>query len=44
MDNNIKETRNNKKQDGKFKKKNIKHSPQEESSKTAFSGEKPRNL
>ena len=44
LNNNIKTTQNNKKEDGKFKKKNITHLPQEESSKAEFSGEKARNL
>ena len=33
MPNKIRNTQNNKKQDGKFKKKNIRHDPQDESIK-----------
>jgi len=36
MPNKIRNTANNKKQDGKFKKKNIKHDPQSESSRAIF--------
>ncbi|WP_281064316.1 CPC_1213 family protein [Clostridium muellerianum] len=36
MDNKMKTTNNNKKEDNKFKKKNIKHSPKDESSRAKF--------
>ena len=36
MPNKMRSTTNNKKQDGKFKKKNIKHDPQSESSRVTF--------
>ncbi|AKA72001.1 MULTISPECIES: CPC_1213 family protein [Clostridium] len=36
MENKMKNTNNNKKEDGKFKKKNIKHDPQEESARAKF--------
>ncbi len=36
MHSKMRETVNNKKQDGKFKKKNIKHDPQAESSRAVF--------
>jgi hypothetical protein len=36
MNSKIKDTVNNKNQDGKFKKKNIKHDPQAESSRNVF--------
>lgn len=36
MDSKMKATQNNKKQDGKFKSKNIKHNPLEESSRAVF--------
>lgn len=35
--NNINKTQNNKKEDGSFKKKNVKHDPQAESSRAVFS-------
>lgn len=35
-DNKMKSTKNNKKQDGKFRSKNIKHNPQEESARAVF--------
>ncbi|SHK64894.1 hypothetical protein SAMN02745163_04194 [Clostridium cavendishii DSM 21758] len=37
-------TRNNKKEDGKFKSKNIKHDPQAESSRAVFSEPKIHEL
>lgn len=40
MDNKMRNTSNNKKQDGKFKKKNIKHDPQAESARIVFSNSK----
>lgn len=36
MNNKMKFTQNNKKEDGRFKKKNIKHDPQAESSRAVF--------
>lgn len=36
MENKIKNTNNNKKEDGSFPKKNIKHSPKDESARTVF--------
>lgn len=36
MRNKMRDTVNNKKQDGRFKKKNIKHNPQAESSRAVF--------
>lgn len=37
MSDKIARTKNNKKQDGDFKKKNVKHDPQEESSRAIYS-------
>ncbi|EET84969.1 conserved hypothetical protein [Clostridium carboxidivorans P7] len=36
MENKMKNTNNNKKEDGKFKKKNIKHDPQAEGARAKF--------
>ena len=44
MENKIKTTRNNKKEDGGFKKKNIKHSPKDESSRAAFGAPGEKHL
>lgn len=42
--NNIKRTQNNKKEDGSFKKKNIHHDPQTESTKAVFDRPKEEQL
>ncbi|WP_164508995.1 CPC_1213 family protein [Clostridium rectalis] len=44
MDNTIKKTKNNKKHDGKFRKKKIKHNSQEESSRVIFGDLKDEKL
>jgi len=44
-DNKMKSTKNNKKEDGKFRSKHVKHSPQAESSRAVFGlqGANPHN-
>lgn len=44
MPNRMKSDNNNKKEDGKFKKKNIKHDPQAESARVVFDKPDARNL
>lgn len=44
MDSKIKSTKNNKKSDGEFKSKNIKHNPNAESARAVFSDPKAKEL
>lgn len=44
MENKIKRTANNKDEDGRFKKKNIKHDPQAESSRAVFGAPGEKHL
>jgi hypothetical protein len=44
MQNKIRDTKNNKEEDGRFKKKNIKHDPQAESSRITFSFPREEHL
>lgn len=44
MDNKLKNTTNNKSEDGKFSKKNIKHSPKDESSRAVFGERDEKHL
>lgn len=44
MQNKMRETVNNKDEDGRFKKKNIKHDPQAESSRATFSFPREEHL
>jgi hypothetical protein len=44
MQNKMRETVNNKDEDGRFKKKNIKHDPQAESSRVTFSFPREEHL
>ncbi|MEG1256674.1 CPC_1213 family protein [Clostridium sp.] len=43
MNSNMKHTQNNKKQDGRFKKKNINHNPQVESAKAVYAEPKAKD-
>jgi len=43
-ENKQKKTKNNKKEDGKFKSKNIKHDPNAESARAAFGLNKPNEI
>ncbi|MDP4145642.1 MAG: CPC_1213 family protein [Bacillota bacterium] len=44
MNNKLKNTAENRKEDGKFKKRNIKHDPQAESSRAVFSARTVKDL
>lgn len=44
MHSNMSDTKNNRKQDGKFKKKNIKHNPNAESARAVFGQTKKTEL
>ena len=44
MQNKMKYTNNNKKEDGRFRKKHIDHSPQDESSKAKFGTQSEKHL
>lgn len=44
MDNKPKDTQNNKTEDSKFKSRNVKHSPKDESSRATYSAKNKRDL